>query len=585
MELIFDIPYFQEKRYPQSIAFSNYEQGRWEGISISIFCKKIELASALLLREEIQVDKKIIIIGKSGSYHWSLIDYAAMQLGIIVVPVLSGISWYQLEYILEECNAKHIFYASKEDKNTYAPILKDNYKTELLDKHFFDKIETVTESETKIIQQRRSQIKPEDLATIIYTSGTTGEPKGVMLSHKNIISNVKAIMPLLPDIMGKRVMSFLPLSHIFERVVSYTMTAMGGSIFYTGGAQFIEECLPTCKPHYLSAVPRLVEKMLDKVMEHRERANPIFRKILDWALEAGNEFEGEHRESITGYCKRFLADQIVFRRWRSALGGNVEGIIVGAAALQPSLSRLFSAARIPIREGYGCTETSPVIAFNRFTPGQFMYGTVGIPLPGVEVKIEKSDDEFKTNEGEILVKGPNVMMGYYLKPELTADVFTSDGWYRTGDIGHFEHKWFLKITDRKRDIFKTSNGRYVAPQVVENQLKTSAYIDQCIVFGLGKPHVVALIVPNFHILKEWCEQKGVHWTAPQYMVHNPKVQKHYTKLIASLNEYLQPIEQVVKFQLLHEEWTVQNDELTPTLKVRRRIVAEKFTKQIEDLYH
>jgi long-chain acyl-CoA synthetase len=265
------------------------------------------------------------------------------------------------------------------------------------------------------------------------------------------------------------------------------------------------------------------------------------------------------------------------------LGGRVEGVIVGAAALQPRLSRLFSAAGIPIREGYGCTETSPVVAFNRFSPGGFMYGTVGIPLPGVEVKIDTTHEDLP-GEGEILVRGANVMMGYYKKPEATKEVFTEDGWYRTGDIGHFSYKWFLKITDRKRDIFKTSNGRYVAPQVVENQLKTSVYIDQCMVYGLGKPYIVALILPNFHILKEWCDQKGIHWTAPQYMVINPKVQQFYTKLIADLNEYLSPIERVEKFQLLFQEWNSENGELTPTMKVRRRIVAEKFEKEIAALY-
>jgi long-chain acyl-CoA synthetase len=322
---------------------------------------------------------------------------------------------------------------------------------------------------------------------------------------------------------------------------------------------------------------------LDKVMEHREKANPIFRKIIDWALAEGEYFEGEHKESIGNYIKRALADAFVFRAWRKALGGRVEGVIVGAAALQPRLSRLFSAAGIPIREGYGCTETSPVVSFNRFSPGGFMYGTVGMPLTGVEVKID-NDGENLQGEGEILVKGPNVMMGYYKKKEATAEVFTEDGWYRTGDIGHFTNKWFLKITDRKRDIFKTSNGRYVAPQIVENQLKTSAFIDQCMVYGLGKPYVVALIVPNFHLLKEWCEQKGIHWTAPQYMVINPKVEKFYTKLISDLNEYLSPIERVERFHLLFEEWNAENGELTPTLKVRRRIIVEKFEQEIMKLY-
>ena len=583
MERIFEIPYLQLKRYPQDIALSNYERGQWVSYSTQFFCDNIQKASGFLLENQIAAGSCIAIIGKAGNAYWNIIDFAAQQLGIIVVPILSGISWYQTEYILEECEIKHIFYANREDEAVYEAILNQKFKTYRLDASFFEKLKMPSQENFQVIETRKNAIQENDLATIIYTSGTTGEPKGVMLSHKNIISNVKAIIPLIPEMNAKAVLSFLPLSHIFERTVTYTYLTLGASIYYAGSVDNVEKCLQSARPQYFSAVPRLIEKMLDKVMEHRESANPIARKIIDWALAEGEDFEGEHKESVLNYIKRALADVFVFRAWRKALGGRVEGVIVGAAALQPRLSRLFSAAGIPIREGYGCTETSPVIAFNRFSPGGFMYGTVGIPLPGVEVKIDNSEDELP-GEGEILVKGPNVMMGYYKKPEATAEVFTDDGWYRTGDIGHFSYKWFLKITDRKRDIFKTTHGRYVAPQVVENQLKTSAFIDQCMVYGLGKPYVVALIVPNFHILKEWCEQKGIHWTAPQYMVINPKVQKFYTKLLTELNEYLSAIERVEKFHLLYEEWNADNGELTPTLKVRRRIVAEKFEKEIEGMY-
>jgi len=299
-------------------------------------------------------------------------------------------------------------------------------------------------------------------------------------------------------------------------------------------------------------------------------------------MEAGENFEGEYKENVWQYIKRFLADITVYRAWRKALGGRVEGVVVGAAALQPKLSRLVSAAGIPIREGYGCTETSPVIAFNHFHPGGYLYGSVGMPLPGVEVKIEE-DTEIK-GEGEILVKGPNVMMGYYKKPDLTAEVMTTDGWYRTGDIGHFTNKWFLKITDRKRDIFKISQGTYVAPQVIENHLKTAVFIDQCMVWGLGKPYVGALIVPNFNLLREWCNQNKIHWTAPQYMVINPKVQQQFAKIIDDLNQSLSKHEKVERFCLLHEEWKIENGELTPTMKVRRKIVYEKYKKQLEELF-
>lgn len=583
MEHLFDIPILQAKRYPQKIALSNLEQGKWVHFSTSDLCDNINKASAFLLKKGLKKGDKIAIVGKVGTPYWNMLDIGALQLGVIVVPILSGISWYQFEYILVEAEIKHIFFTTEEDTEIYHSILDDSFITYILSSQFFNKIESPNNQVLGEIENLKKNINPTELATIIYTSGTTGEPKGVMLSHQNIVSNIKAIIPLIPEIQEKKVVSFLPLSHIFERTVSYTYLTLGASIYYSSGIDKLEFCLKSVKPQYFSAVPRLIEKMYDKVIEKREQSNFILKKIIDWALNEGDDFEGEHKESIFNYIKRALADLIVYRSWRKALGGNVEGIIVGAASLQPRLSKLFSAANIPIREGYGCTETSPVIAFNRFNPGGFMYGTVGIPIPGVEVKIDS--EENINGEGEILVKGPNVMIGYYKKLELNAEVFTEDGWYRTGDIGHFVNRWFLKITDRKRDIFKISNGRFISPQIIENQLKTSAYIDQCMVWGLGKPYVVALIVPNFNLLKEWCEAKNIHWTALQYMVLNPKVQKFFIKLMEDLNEYLSSNEQVVKFQLLFQEWSIETEELTPTLKIRRRVIFEKYEKQIIDLYN
>jgi long-chain acyl-CoA synthetase len=579
---LFDIPTHQAKRYAKAKAFANYEQGKWTFLSSATFQETIQKTSIFLLEKGLKPQDCIAIISKSGNAYWNIIDFAAQQIGVVVVPILSGLNAYQMDYILSECNIKMVFFSMQEDEANYAIILQDRFETYEIAPNLFQSMKEVQADDIIRIENRKKEIQATDLATIIYTSGTTGEPKGVMLSHQNIVSNILALMPLIPEINDKRVLSFLPLSHIFERTVTYTYMAMGASIYYTNGVANVETCLLSAQPQYMTAVPRLVEKMLDKVLEYREKSNPVLKIIIDWALAEGKDFEGEHKESVPDFLKRLLADWVVFRRWRKALGGQVEGIIVGAAALQPRLSRLFSAAGIPIREGYGCTETSPVVSFNRFNPGGFMYGTVGIPLPGVEVKIE-SAEQIK-GEGEIWVKGPNVMMGYYNKPIETREVITADGWYKTGDIGHFTNKWFLKITDRQRDIFKTSNGRYIAPQIIENQLKTTAFIDQCLVYGLAKPYVVALIVPNFHFLKEWCEQKGIHWTAPQYMVLNPKVQKHFQKIINVANEQLNGNEHIVKFHLLFEEWSIDKGELTPTLKLRRRIIVEKHLKEIEEMY-
>ncbi|MFZ4543044.1 MAG: AMP-dependent synthetase/ligase [Saprospiraceae bacterium] len=579
---LFEIPYFQKEKYPLEIALANYEMGEWKYFSTLEFCDYIDKAGVFLKSRHIAKGDAIALVGKAGNPYWNMLDLAALKSGVIVVPILSGVSVFQAEYILSECNIKHLFFASKEDEMQFSGLNTRSYSSYCLNSTFFDDIPAPDRNTLDEIERVANSVLATDLATIIYTSGTTGEPKGVMLSHQNILSNILSIMPLIPSLQSKVVLSFLPLSHIFERTVTFTHMAMGSSIYYAGSIEKLEECFISARPQYFSAVPRLVEKMVDKVMERRAKAGYIARKLIDWAMEAGENFEGEYKENVWQYIKRFLADITVYRAWRKALGGRVEGVVVGAAALQPKLSRLFSAAGIPIREGYGCTETSPVIAFNHFHPGGYLYGSVGMPLPGVEVKIEE-DSEIK-GEGEILVKGPNVMMGYYKKPDLTAEVMTTDGWYRTGDIGHFTNKWFLKITDRKRDIFKISQGTYVAPQVIENHLKTAVLIDQCMVWGLGKPYLGALIVPNFNLLREWCNQNKIHWTAPQYMVINPKVQQQFTKIIDDLNQSLSKHEKVERFCLLHEEWKIENGELTPTMKVRRKIVYEKYKKQLEELF-
>ncbi len=580
---VFDIIDFQAFRYPQEVALAMYAHEKWTTFSTNQVLENIEKISVGLLRMGLKKGDKIALIGKTGSPYWNILDFAAQQIGVIVVPILAGVVKYQMEYILEESQCRHLFFHAKNDFEGYEYLQQHDFQVFILQNDFYNFVFEASEEEKKSIAFLKKSIKPEDLATIIYTSGTSGEPKGVMLSHYNLVSNIKSILPLVPFMHGKTTLSFLPLSHIFERTITFAYMAIGANIHYTGGIEHLEVCLKSARPHYWSAVPRVLEKMYDKIIERREKSNFVARWLIDFALRVGEDFEGRHKEDVFKQCRRFFADILVYRVWRKSLGGRVKGVMVGAAALQPRLSRLFSAAKIPIREGYGATETSPVVAFNRFEPGGSLFGTVGMAVPGVEIKIDINED-YGNAEGEILVKGPNVMMGYFNKVEETADVFTEDGWYKTGDIGHFVHKHFLKITDRKRDFFKTSTGKFISPQVIENQLKTAVFIDQCMVFGLGKPHVVALIVPNFGVLKEWCEANKVHWTAPQFMVINPKVEQFYKKLIAQLNENLEPFEHVKNFHLCYEEWSVGTDELTPTLKIRRRIITDKFKLVLEKLY-
>jgi long-chain acyl-CoA synthetase len=579
----FDIIDFQAFRYPQKVAMAIYEKETWTTFSTKEAIQNIEQLCVGLLRLGLKKGDTLALIGKSGSPYWNFLDLAAQKIGVIVVPILAGVVQYQMEYILEETQTKHLFFNQKNDFEAYTYLQKSDFQCFVLETDFSKLVFLPTEEEKLQIESFKNSIDPEDLATIIYTSGTSGEPKGVMLSHRNLVSNIKSILTLIPFMNGKTTLSFLPLSHVFERTITFSYMAIGANIYYSGGIEHLAVCFQSAKPHYMSCVPRVLEKMYDNVMEQHAKSNRVVKWLIDFALRIGERFEGTHKEDVFKHFQRIFADITVYRRWRKAMGGRIEGIAVGAAALQPRLSRLFSAAKIPIREGYGCSETSPVIAFNRFEPGGAIFGTVGMPIPGVEVKIETSED-YEAPDGEILVKGPNVMMGYFKKAEDTAAVFDADGWYRTGDIGHFTHKWFLKITDRKRDLFKTSTGKFVAPQVIENQLKTSYYIDQCMAYGLGKPHVVALIVPNFHRLKEWCDSHKVHWTAPQYMVINPKVEQFFKQLVAELNKELSSTEQIKNFHLCYEEWTVGKNQLTPTLKIRRRIVTDEFKDIFAKLY-
>ncbi|HEB62092.1 MAG TPA: long-chain fatty acid--CoA ligase, partial [Bacteroidetes bacterium] len=438
-----------------------------------------------------------------------------------------------------------------------------------------------TEAKTAEIEKIKSSIREDDLVSIIYTSGTTGHPKGVMLSHKNIVSNIKSIIPLIPINHEKKALSFLPISHIFERMINYTYMATGASVHYAEKTDKIVENLNEIKAHYFATVPKLLEQMYDSILDTAAQKGVLQKRIISWAINLAMNYQEYKKRSVFEWIQHRVADILVYRKWRNLLGGNVEGIIVGAAALRPELGRLFSAAGIHTREGYGLTETSPVLSVNRFEPGGFRFGTVGIAVPGVEIKIENQNEE---GEGEIVVRGPNIMMGYYLLPEETKKVLDQDAWFNTGDIGKIVHKHFLQITDRKKDIFKTSSGKYIAPQVLENKLRTSHYILQSMIIGFNRPFVTALIVPNFAALKIWCKTNGVHWTAPQFMVINPKVMELMTKIIEEINQDLTHHKKIKNFHLLHEEWSVETQEFTPTQKIKRAYLLKKFEKEIKAMY-
>lgn len=595
---IFGILDYQQKRYPQKIALAGRGSEGWHILSTEEVLAERERISTGLLHRGFHKGDRIGIFAHCGSPEWVIADTAMMQIGIVTVPIHMTARPDEITHIVSNSGMKACFVSNAEMlekmqaaggkvKNYFLFESKSRIEKSALTPEIIAWNELAIDPQERDLEKIRyisEGIRPDDLATLLYTSGTTGQPKGVMLTHANIVSNIKSVLAIVPVGPDVTAVSFLPLSHIFERMVTYVYLAAGTPVWYVDALEHLPRILAEVRPHFFTAVPRILERMYERLLEERNNSGILFRKIIDWAIRLGERFpySGERGMPPDYFVKRLLADLLVFRHWRKRMGGRIRYIAVGAAALQPRLGRLFSAAGIDVREGYGLTETSPVIAFNRFEPGGVHFGTVGIPAPGVDVRIAEPDEQ---GEGEIEVKGPNVMTGYYELPEETAARFTEDGWFRTGDLGKFEFKRFLKITGRKSEIFKTTSGKFVAPAFVEQQLIASPFISQAMAVGLNKPFVGALIVPNFSFLENWCLENNVHWTSPQFMVLNPKVEKLFRQEIDRINEErLGTVEKVRAFQLLHEPWTSENGLLTPTLKLRRDILALQFQAEIENLF-
>lgn len=595
---IFGILDYQQKRYPQKIALAGRGSEGWHILSTEEVLAERERISTGLLHRGFHKGDRIGIFAHCGSPEWVIADTAMMQIGIVTVPIHMTARPDEITHIVSNSRMKACFVSNAEMlekmqaaggkvKNYFLFESKSRIEKSALTPEIIAWNELAIDPQERDLEKIRyisEGVRPDDLATLLYTSGTTGQPKGVMLTHANIVSNIKSVLAIVPVGPDVTAVSFLPLSHIFERMVTYVYLAAGTPVWYVDALEHLPRILAEVRPHFFTAVPRILERMYERLLEERNNSGILFRKIIDWAIRLGERFpySGEHGMPPDYFVKRLLADLLVFRHWRKRMGGRIRYIAVGAAALQPRLGRLFSAAGIDVREGYGLTETSPVIAFNRFEPGGVHFGTVGIPAPGVDVRVAEPDEH---GEGEIEVKGPNVMTGYYELPEETAARFTEDGWFRTGDLGKFEFKRFLKITGRKSEIFKTTSGKFVAPAFVEQQLIASPFISQAMAVGLNKPFVGALIVPNFSFLENWCLENNVHWTSPQFMVLNPKVEKLFRQEIDRINEErLGTVEKVRAFHLLYETWTSENGLLTPTLKLRRDILALQFQAEIENLF-
>jgi long-chain acyl-CoA synthetase len=585
---LFDCLTMHLDKEPLPDMLAGKENGKWRSYSSTEVADTINKLSTGLLRSGISGEDrteesmdKVAIVSKNRP-EWIMVDLAVQQTGAILTPIYPTISVSELEFILNDAQVKVIFVNDKDlvDKvlsiRERVPSLREIYTFEHVNgaQHWSALLSAPTAEESARLAAIREKIGENDLATIIYTSGTTGTPKGVMLSHVNILSNVIACGPCLPQ--GKlRALSFLPLNHILERMLTYLYLFNNSPIYYAESMDTIGDNLKEVKPHMFVTVPRLLEKVYDRIMHKGAELTGVKKKLFFWAHGLAARYEINQPMGAWYNLQLSLANKLIFSKWREALGGNIQCIASGGAACQVRLIRIFTAAKIPILEGYGLTETSPVISVNRLQAEERAFGTVGPLIPGVEVRLAE--------DGEILCKGPNVMMGYYRRPDLTAESII-DGWFHTGDIGVFADGKFLKITDRKKELFKTSGGKYVAPLAIENKLKESPFIEQIMVVGPERKFVGALIVPAFQHLKEWCRQHGIATDSNEQMTRDKQIHAFYEEIVESYNKYFSHTEQIKRFELLPQEWTIETGEMTPKLSLRRKVVTEKFAKEIDSLY-
>jgi len=587
-QLLFDILPYQQKRFPNKKALNVLVGGRWKHYSTQQLLEAIDALSFGLLRLGVRKGDHIAIIAHTGSPLWTIIDLACQQIGLVTVPIHEKSTKKETVTILKEIEppicfcpdqvAVDLVESIQDELFSLKTIIRfgEQEKWSNLEKYL---VTHPTAEEKNRFRSLKSAIHEEDIATIVYTSGTSGNPKGVMLSHRNIVSNIKSVIFLVPITCDKRVASFLPIGHIFERMVIYSYLSVGASIYFFNQMEQAVKWFPKIRPQYMTMVPRVLERIYEQAELAASNKPKWQNRLFHWAVRLGKRHEPGIRINPLYWFKFTFASWFVYSKWRRLLGGRIEGILVGASALPPSLGRLFTAAGIEIREGYGMTETSPVISFNRFEPGGVRFGTVGIPVPGVDVRIDATDEE----EGEILVKGPNVMKGYFKKPAETQEILEDSGWLHTGDVGKIVHKRFLKVTGRKKEIFKVSNGRYVNPAIIESVLNTRPEIEHSLVFGANRPYLAALVVPDFDYLKQWCEQEDIHWTAPLYMVHNPLVMKKYEEVLEELN-HLSELPSIKKVELLADEWTIENGAYTQMLKLRRQVLEKKYEKTMDGVF-
>jgi long-chain acyl-CoA synthetase len=581
---LFDILENQVKNKPLERALNTKYNGVWESTSSKEFLEKSNQISRGLLQLGVKKGDKVAIISSNNRTEWCIVDIGVLQIGAIDVPIYPTITAEDYSYIVNHSESKYCFvsdvvvYEKIKSIQNECPNLKEIYCFDTIKgcKHWSAVLELGKDAahQSKVLAIKES-VHPQDLATIIYTSGTTGTPKGVMLSHNNIVSNVIAAQKRLPLDKGKAVaLSFLPLCHIYERMLMYLYQLSATEVHFAESLETIGENLNEVNPDVMTAVPRLLEKLYDKIYGKGQTLTGIKKKLFNWAVNVGLAYEPYGKNGVGYSIKLFIARALIFKKWKSALGGNLKLIASGSAALQPRLARVFTAAGLTVVEGYGLTETSPVISVNDMRDGKFRVGSVGQVVENVKVKI--------ADDGEILCKGPNIMMGYYKNQKLTDEVI-KDGYFHTGDIGHIDDDGFLKITDRKKEMFKTSGGKYVAPQVIENVVKQSTLIDQVMVVGESQKYPAALIQLNFDAVNEWLGQTDIPLNYTE-MVANEKVLNKIKKDIDQANENFAQWEKIKKFKLTPEIWSVDSGHLTPTMKLKRKIIKSKYQDLLEEIY-
>lgn len=574
---VFDLLKHNLDNYPKEEFISGKTNGKWNKYSTKEFCEQVNNLSCGLTTMGVAKGSRIAVMSANRP-EWNICDYAIMQLGAYQIPLYPTLAEHDIKFIIENAEITIVFASDDIIFKKLTDVNKALKKPVQI--YTFNEVDGAANWQELLMKGKtvtvdldsyRDAVTAEDILTIIYTSGTTGTPKGVMLTHNNLVQNFKQSAIIFPEEV-KVALSFLPLSHIFERMIIYLYNYSGVSIYYAESMDTIVADIQEVKPNSFSTVPRLLEKVYDKIMEKGKDLKGIKRGIFFWSLALAEKFD--QKNSWWYNFKLSVARKLVFKKWQEALGGRIVVLASGGAALNPRLCRIFWAAGMPVFEGYGLTETSPVITVNHF--GATMFGTVGTAIKGVEIKIAE--------DGEILTRGHHIMKGYYLRDDLTAECIDNDGWYHTGDIGEIIEGRFLKITDRKKEIFKTAGGKYIAPQMLENRYKESPLIEQVMVLGENMKFPAALIVPTFPALKAWCEHKGIAYTSNEEMIKNEQVIEKYNQIVTALGAEFGKWEQVKRFALLAKEFSIDGGELTPKLSFKRKAILEKNTAVIEKIY-